>query len=62
MAKLGSQQKSVVRMLSQGYSQKEIAKRMGISYGYVRQLVKSARDRTNSRSTTELVLRVMTDS
>lgn len=61
MAKLTNRQRDVVRLLAQGYSQKEAARRLGLRYGYVRQVVKTARDRAECRSTVEIVYRAMHD-
>lgn len=57
MSKLTPRQRDVVRLLALGNSQKEVANQLGLRYGYVRQVVMSARQRGQCRSTTEVVLR-----
>lgn len=55
MAKLTPRQRDVVRLLAQGYSQKEAARRLGMAYGTVRKHTLAARNRTDCRSTTQIV-------
>ena len=59
MAKLTPRQKDVVRLLAQGYSQKEAARRLGIAYGTVRKHTLAARHRGECCSTAEVVYRAM---
>ena len=60
MAKLTPRQQDVVRLLAQGYSQKEAARRLGMAYGTIRKHTLAARLRTDCRSTTEIVVKAMT--
>lgn len=55
MAKLTGRQRDVVRLLAQGYSQKEAARRLGLAYGTVRKYTHAARSRTACQSTVEIV-------
>jgi DNA-binding CsgD family transcriptional regulator len=52
----------IVRLLAQGYSQKEAAKRLGMAYGTVRKHTMAMRARTECRSTTEIVCRAIQDT
>lgn len=55
MDKLTPRQQDVMRLLAQGYSQKEAARRLGMAYGTIRKHTMAARERTACRSTTEIV-------
>lgn len=59
MARMTPRQRDVIRLLAQGYSQKETARRLGIAYGTVRKHVLAARERTACRSTNEVVARAV---
>ena len=59
MAKLTNRQREIVRLLAQGYSQKETARRLGIAYGTVRKHTLAARHRGECRSTAEVVSKAM---
>jgi DNA-binding NarL/FixJ family response regulator len=61
MTKLTARQRDVVRLLAAGYSQKEIAPRLGLTYGTVRKYTHAARERTACQSTAEIVWRAMTE-
>lgn len=61
MAKLTPRQREIVRLLAQGNSQKEIARRLGLRYGTVRQHTMRIRERGECRSTLELVVKVVQD-
>lgn len=58
MAKLTPRQREIVRLLVAGDSQKEIARKLGLRYGTVRQHVMRARNRGDCRSTTEIAVKV----
>lgn len=58
---LTRRQREIFRLLAAGYSQKEAARRLGIAYGTVRKHAMAARERTACRSTTEIVVRAMTE-
>lgn len=60
MAKLTPRQREIARLLAAGYSQKETARQLGVRYGTVRKHTQSMRERTQCRSTTALVARVIT--
>lgn len=59
MAKLTPRQREIARLLAAGYSQKETARKLGVRYGTVRKHTQSMRERTQCRSTTALVARVI---
>lgn len=56
MSKLTNRQREIVRLLAAGYSQKQVARRLGIAYGTVRKHTLAARERTACRSTVEIVV------
>lgn len=56
MSKLTIRQREIVRLLAAGYSQKQVARRLGIAYGTVRKHTLAARERTACRSTMEIVV------
>ena len=56
MSKLTIRQREIVRLLAAGYSQKQVARRLGIAYGTVRKHTLAARERTACRSTVEIVV------
>lgn len=62
MSKLTNRQREIVRLLAAGYSQKETARSLGIAYGTVRKHTLAARERTKCRSTTEIVMRAVSES
>lgn len=55
MAKLTTRQRDVIRLIRQGYSQKETARTLGIAYGTVRKHTLAARERTGCRTTAQIV-------
>lgn len=59
MLKLTPRQQDVVRLLAQGYSQKEAARRLGMAYGTIRKHTLAARRRGECCSTAEVVYRAM---
>lgn len=58
MAKLTPRQREIVRLLALGDSQKEIARKLGLRHGTVRQHMMRARARGECRSTAEIAVRV----
>jgi DNA-binding NarL/FixJ family response regulator len=61
MSKLTPRQQQIVRLLAQGDSQKEIARKLNLRYGTVRQHTMRIRERGACRSTTEVVLKATAD-
>lgn len=59
MAQLTPRQQDIMKLLAEGYSQKETAKALGMAYGTVRKHTLAARERTGCRSTTEIVVKAM---
>ncbi len=55
MLKLTPRQQDVVRLLAQGYSQKEAARRLGMAYGTIRKHTLAAKKRTDCQSTMQIV-------
>ena len=55
MLKLTPRQQDVVRLLAQGYSQKEAARRLGMAYGTIRKHTLAAKKRTGCPSTMQIV-------
>lgn len=49
--KLTNRQREIIRLLAAGYSQKEIARQLGIAYGTVRKHTLAARQRSDCQST-----------
>lgn len=59
MAQLTNRQRDVLRLLAQGYSQKEAATRLNLAATYVRKVTMEARRRTKTNTTAELVVKSM---
>lgn len=62
MEQLTPRQRDVMRLLAQGYSQKEAARKLGMAYGTIRKHTMAARERTACRSTTEIVVKAARES
>lgn len=58
MEKLTPRQQQIVKLLAQGSNQKEIAYRLGIRHGTVRQHTMRIRERSACQSTAEVVGKV----
>ncbi|MBK8799616.1 MAG: response regulator transcription factor [Anaerolineales bacterium] len=58
MATLTKRQREIVRLLATGDSQKEVARKLGLRHGTVRQHMMKIRERTSCRSTSEVTYRV----
>lgn len=60
MAQLTQRQRDVLRLLAQGMTQQQAAQRLGLAHSTVRKVTQEARRRTNTNTTTELVVKAMT--
>jgi DNA-binding CsgD family transcriptional regulator len=61
MEKLTKRQRQIVRLLASGDSQQEIARKLGLRYGTVRQHMQAARKRGECRSTIEVVFKAASE-
>jgi DNA-binding NarL/FixJ family response regulator len=59
MAQLTPRQQSIIALLAQGYNQKEAARALGLKHGTVRAVMLAARKRTESSTTTEIVVKAL---